>query len=89
MASFCGMQHTLVVYNGLVKCLFIQQVKKLHDKRAKMLRVLESELKKFNGGIANVDGYFAWIKNIGKTATLNDIEAVKKGIQQFVRLMLF
>ncbi len=54
-----------------------------------MLRDLESELNKFEGGIANVDGCFAWIKNVEKTATLKDIEAMKKEIQQFVRLIFF
>ncbi len=89
MASFCGMQHMVVVYKGLVKCFFIEQVKTLHEKRDKMLGDLESELKKFKGGIANVDGYYSWIEHVGKTATLKDIEAMKKGIQQFVRLMFF
>ncbi len=61
----------------------------MHEKRDKILGDLESELNKFKGGIANVDVYFAWIKNRAKTATLKDIEAAKKGIQQFVRLIFF
>ncbi len=60
-----------------------------------MLKDLQDELKKNEQAIADVhlrrnfDENFAWIRTSGQTLTLNQINAAKKEIQQFVRLIFF
>ncbi len=60
-----------------------------------MLKDLQDELNKYEDTIAdahlrmNFDEHFAWIRTSGQTLTLNQINAAKKEIQQFVRLIFF
>ncbi len=94
MLLFYGVQSWRFT-KGLQMCFFILQVKQLHEKRDHMLRELEGDLKEFEGGIANthlkrnVEGYVGWIRTTGQTATLKEIEEVKKGIYLLVRLIFF